>query len=240
MTKGFTHESTHNESIEWYTPITIFRALGVDFDLDPCSPGQRLVPWIPAQIHHTIKDDGLKTKWFGKVFMNPPYGMDTPKWMKRLVKHGNGIALVFARPDTKWFHSYIPKADAICFIEGRIRFIPHDKALLYADGQWQPEGGSGAASMLVAYGSEMAGALLQSGLGLTLPISKNVETFRAAIDFAGGSRRSNENLPHVSEHGQSINKTFSKANQKIIEGRLKNNLNTYNEAQQLSSNDIII
>ncbi|KKN18102.1 hypothetical protein LCGC14_0959090 [marine sediment metagenome] len=204
MTKGFTHESTHNESKEWYTPRHIFKALGVEFDLDPCSPGQEFVSWIPAMFHHTVKEDGLMTKWFGKVFMNPPYGMDTPKWMKRLYEHGNGIALVFARTDTKWFHDYVPKADAICFIKGRIGFVPHDKSLLYADGQWQTQGGCGAASMLVAYGSEMAGALLLSGLGLTLPVSKNVETFRAAIDFAGGSRRPNENLPHISENRQRI------------------------------------
>ena len=204
MAKGFTHESTHNESKEWYTPRTIFKALDVDFDLDPCSPGQEKVPWVPTQIHHTIEDNGLETEWFGKVFMNPPYGSDTPKWMARLSEHGNGIALVFARTDTKWFHKYVPKATAICFINGRIGFVPHDKAALYADGQWNTKGGCGAASMLVAYGSEMAGALLLSGLGLTLPISRNVEMFRSAIDFAGGSRRPNENLPRISENRQSI------------------------------------
>jgi len=204
MTKGFTHESTHNESKEWYTPRYIFNGLGIGFDLDPCSPGQEIVPWVPAQFHHTVKDNGLTTDWFGKVFMNPPYGSDTPKWMERLSNHGNGIALVFARTDTKWFHAYVPKADAICFISGRIGFVPHDKALLYADGQWDTKGGCGAASMLVAYGAEMAGALLRSRLGLTLPVSRNVELFRSAIDFAGGSRRPNENLPHISENRQSI------------------------------------
>lgn len=170
--KGFTHESTHNESVEYYTPREIFKALKMDFDLDPCSPGQEIVPWIPAQIHYTYLDDGLSTDWKGNVFMNPPYGMDTPKWMKHLSEYGNGIALVFARPDTKWFHDYVPKADAICFIKGRIGFVPADKASSYADGIWQPKGGCGAASMLVAYGKENAEALFRSGLGLTLPVSK--------------------------------------------------------------------
>lgn len=40
--------------------------------------------------------------------------------------------------------------------------------------------------------------------GTTLPVTKNVETFRATRDFAGGSCRPNENLPHISEHRQSI------------------------------------
>ena len=41
-------------------------------------------------------------------------------------------------------------------------------------------------------------------LETTLPVSKNVETFRATKDFAGGGRRPNENLPRISEHRQSI------------------------------------
>ncbi len=38
----------------------------------------------------------------------------------------------------------------------------------------------------------------------TLPVTKNVETFRTTKDFAGGSRRPNENLPHISESRQRI------------------------------------
>ncbi len=41
-------------------------------------------------------------------------------------------------------------------------------------------------------------------LETTLPVSKNVETFRATKDFAGGGRCPNENLPCISEHRQSI------------------------------------
>lgn len=179
--KGFTHESTYNESKEWYTPREIFRGIGLDFDLDPCSPGQNIVPWIPAQIHYTVLDDGLQCDWFGNVFMNPPYGSDTPKWMRRLSEHGNGIALVFARPDTRWFQNYIPLADAVCFISGRVQFVraatkETDYPSLYADGLWKPSGGCGAASMLVAFGKKNAEALLKSNLGFALPVSKSHST----------------------------------------------------------------
>ena len=211
MAKGFTHESTYNESKEWYTPRFIFQKLSVDFDLDPCSPGQEIVPWIPAQIHHTYLDNGLETEWFGNVFMNPPYGMDTPKWMKKLARHGKGIALVFARPDTRWFHDYIPFANAICFIKGRIGFVPHDKSMLYADGQWNPKGGCGAASMLVAFGKENADALFRSGLGLALPVSKKCGDVQ---DNVGASQVvancPHENLPRLSENRQTH--LFSKTN----------------------------
>lgn len=204
MSKGFTHESTYNESKEWYTPRFIFQKLEIEFDLDVCSPGQELVPWIPAQIHYTIDDNGLQVNWSGNVWMNPPYGSDTPKWMKRLSEHGNGIALVFARTDTKWFHTYIPRADGVCFVNGRISFVPHEQALFYANGQYEPKGGCGAASMLVAFGESNYQALVHSRLGITLPVCKNAEKFRTVRDFAGGRHCPNENRPRLSENRQSI------------------------------------
>ncbi len=163
--RGFTHESTYNETKEWYTPVEIFRAIGLDYDLDPCSPGADVCKWIPAQNHFTIQDNGLNKEWFSKVFMNPPYGSDTPAWLAKLAGHGNGIALVFSRTDTQWFHKYAVNADAICFIKGRIQFIDAPNALLYADGQYKPKnGGCGAASMLIAYGKECAEALYKTTL----------------------------------------------------------------------------
>jgi hypothetical protein len=206
--KGFTHESTYNESKEWYTPREIFRGIGIDFDLDPCSPGQDIVPWIPAQIHYTVREDGLTSNWFGNVFMNPPYGSDTPKWMRKLSSHGNGIALVFARPDTQWFHKYVPLADAILFIRGRVAFIhaatkDKDYPAMYADGLWQPKGGCGAASMLVAFGKKNAEALLNSNLGFALPVIKSNSTdVQDGRRFMGDTSAPNENPSPNTESGR--------------------------------------
>ena len=36
---GFVHEAAVGNSVEWYTPKSVFDALGVGFDLDVCSPG---------------------------------------------------------------------------------------------------------------------------------------------------------------------------------------------------------
>lgn len=163
---GFVHESTYNESKEWYTPKYIFDALGLEFDLDPCSPGADIVPWVPAQNHLTPADNGLNAHWEGRIWMNPPYGSDTPKWMKHLSTVGNGVALVFARTDTRWFHSYVPKADAICFIKSRVKFVPAIEAKKYSQGNFKPQGGCGAASMLIAFGQENVKALIKSKLGL--------------------------------------------------------------------------
>jgi hypothetical protein len=202
MAKGFTHESTYNESKEWYTPTYIFNALCLGFDLDPCSPGSRIVPWIPALHHFTLKDDGLIKPWRGNIWLNPPYGSDTPRWFKKLALHGRGIALVFSRTDVSWFHDYVSQADAICLIKGRVQFVPADSAYDYIHNLYEPKGGCGAGSMLVAFGIDNAKALFKCNLGLTLPVSKNAKKFRIVRDFAGGGRCPNENLLHVSESRQ--------------------------------------
>ena len=105
---------------EWLTPLSIIQGLG-NFDLDPCAPIKR--PWDMALNHFTIEDDGLKKKWFGRVWCNPPYGRKTFQWISKLHKHGNGIALIFARTETIGFHTEIwNKADGIFFFRGRIHF----------------------------------------------------------------------------------------------------------------------
>lgn len=166
--KGFTHESSYNESVEWYTPKFIFDALGLTFDLDPCSPGAGK-SFVPAIKHYTVEDDGLTSPWHGTAWVNPPYGTQTPKWMQKLHDHGDGIALVFARTDVKWFQEYGANADAICFISGRVKFYQGDMVT-------QP-GTPGAGSMLLAFGEVAADALRQAGLGVVVgkvPEASNV------------------------------------------------------------------
>jgi len=155
---GMTHETPIGKTDEWYTPKYIFDYLGVEFDLDPCSPGKDIANWIPAKTHYTQLDDGLSKKWHGKVWLNPPYGRSMPEWLSKLADHGNGIALVFSRTETRWFHKFIPKADAICFLDKKIHFVRSDTMC---------KGGSpGCGSLLIAYGKENAKILQQSQLGM--------------------------------------------------------------------------
>lgn len=163
---GFTHESSLNESVEWYTPPEIFEALGLTFDLDPCSPGPGK-SYVPTRKHYTITDDGLSSPWEGTAWVNPPYGPNTRVWMEKLAKHGDGIALVFARTDVKWFQEFGVQADMICFISSRVRFY---------QGSIEKQGGTpGAGSMLLAYGEKSAEALRQSGLGACFTLVPGTE-----------------------------------------------------------------
>ena len=151
MKKGaFTHDSNNNISVDWYTPEWIFSDLGVEFDLDPCQPFEK-ISWIPAKKHFHIEQDGLNQPWHGSVWLNPPYGKHTAEWLKKMHVHRNGISLVFARTDTKWFNDYCSKADAILFMVGRVKFV---------DGLGATGGsGAGAGSMLIAWGDSHVNAL---------------------------------------------------------------------------------
>ena len=152
MKTGFSHESHVAKTIDWYTPPQIFEDLNLTFDIDVCSP-RGGVPWIPAKHHFSLEDDGLKQDWQGTVWCNPPYGKETSVWLKRMSEHKNGIALVFARTDCKWFHEHCAKADAILFLKGRVKFVD----------AFGKTGGSGAGSgsMLVAWGENSVTALKQ-------------------------------------------------------------------------------
>lgn len=159
---AFTHDDKDNKTVDWYTPSWLFEKMQVSFDLDPCVPVGG-VPWIPAFNHYSLDDDGLAKPWFGHVWLNPPYGRETPKWLSKMNSHKNGIALLFARTDCSWFHSYCANADAINFVKGRISFVD---AFGVTGG-----GGAGAGSMLIAWGKEATDAICKVD-GLCLDIRK--------------------------------------------------------------------
>ena len=87
-------------------------------------------------------------KWVGRVWLNPPYGTQTATWLAKMVLHGNGIALIFARTETKMFFNYVwGEADALFFFKGRLKFY-------HSNGT--KGGTAGAPSVLIAYGDNNA------------------------------------------------------------------------------------
>lgn len=149
---GFAHDRTTGKE-DWLTPPYVLRALG-DFDTDPCSPMGR--PWDTARIHYCAADNGLLKPWEGRVWLNPPYGDQTEQWMRRLAEHGNGIALIFARTETKTFHPWVwAHASALFWLKGRLRFYTK---------QGKEGGPAGAPSVLVAYGESNAKVLKSCSL----------------------------------------------------------------------------
>jgi hypothetical protein len=151
------HEPSIGLSDDWYTPPEIFEALGVRFDLDPCSPGAD--HWVPADRVYTIADDGLKLPWSGFVFMNPPFGGRNGHvpWLRKFIEHGDGISIVRAYTSAGWFHDLVPSADLILFPRGKTKFVRPDGSIGKAPG---------AGVVLIAMGNQGCHALMNSGLGI--------------------------------------------------------------------------
>jgi len=134
-----THEGKTNT---WFTPREIIKELG-DFDLDPCTQSFRPFDTAARHICEDLGGDGLSEHWNGRVWLNPPYGKTIARWLGKLADHGDGIALVFSRTETRWAQSIIARADGVNFLSGRIGFLK-------ADGM--PVTNAGTGSMLLAFG----------------------------------------------------------------------------------------
>lgn len=114
-------------SDDWPTPQDFFDRLNLEFDftLDPCSDEKN----HKCEEFFTATDDGLSKDWRGRVFMNPPYGRQIGKWMRKAHESAQSTAdvvvcLVPARTDTAWWHDYAMKGE-VRFIRGRLKFGGH-------------------------------------------------------------------------------------------------------------------
>lgn len=194
------HEAPHHGATDvWLTPPHIITALGA-FDLDPCAaPAPR--PWNTANTHYTLPTNGLFEPWFGRVWLNPPYGELAARWVGRLAEYGNGITLLFARTETEmFFRSVWGKADAVLFLDGRLHFHRPDGK--------RSKNSSGAPSCLVAYGEHNVNALAASGLaGCLVRITERPRN----IALGGMFGEEPPAPPSVSELAHRDGKTFSAA-----------------------------
>jgi hypothetical protein len=157
MSDGFGHEIPYEgHTNDWITPrwiVDAFNSLpgaGWFFDLDPCSSLTQ--PWPTAKERYTVADDGLHKPWHGVVYCNPPYGPHTKHWVTKLAKHGEGVALIFARLETKlWQEEIFPTASGYLFPARRIAFARPDGTT--------PKASAGAPSALIAWGNRSREAL---------------------------------------------------------------------------------
>lgn len=141
------HTSSKSNGCRWITPRWIIDALG-RFDLDPCEDIEQ--PWKCADIGYVSQ--GLWLPWYGRIWLNPPYGKGIGAWMEKMARHGCGTALIFARTDTTWFHQHVwGVASALLFIKGRIHFCDPDGR--------RAKHNSGGPSVLLAYGDRDADEL---------------------------------------------------------------------------------
>ncbi len=110
---------------EWETPPELFAKLDAEFHfgLDVCASAEN----AKCAIYFVKETDGLSQDWATRIcWMNPPYGREIVKWIRKAYESSlNGatvVCLVPSRTDTRWWHEYVVKGE-VRFLRGRVRFV---------------------------------------------------------------------------------------------------------------------
>ena len=121
---------------EWGTPpkyIESARNVMGSIDTDPASnPKAQLT--VKADEFYTEENSGLDRKWWGNIWLNPPYGRGLAKpFLRDLVLYyksgfvGQAIVLTNGVHDRTWWNETIGKeCSALCLPDHRIAFINPD------------------------------------------------------------------------------------------------------------------
>jgi phage N-6-adenine-methyltransferase len=109
---------------DWATPDEVFKPLNdeFNFETDLCA-----LPWnAKCKKFFTPEMDGLKQRWRGVCWLNPPFGNQIGKWIQKAyeasLRGAIVVCLVPTRTETIWWHNYCLKGE-IRFLRGRINFI---------------------------------------------------------------------------------------------------------------------
>jgi len=123
------------QKTDWETPPKFFDELWEEFNGFHLDPACALTDYTAEKIiaaggkGFDIEADGLKQDWFGRVWLNPPYGDEEVSWIRKAyeeTQNGNAslvVALLPVRTDTIRWHKYIHGKAEVRFIKGRLRFV---------------------------------------------------------------------------------------------------------------------
>jgi len=130
--KAKAHVSHNSGENEWYTPAAFIesaRAVLGTIDCDPASC-ELANKTVQASSYFTKENDGLSKRWFGNVWMNPPYAQPLMSQFAEAVSSkyelgeiASAIVLVNNATETGWFQRMLASANAVCFVKSRIKFI---------------------------------------------------------------------------------------------------------------------
>lgn len=153
-----TGHNTYKTSVEWYTParyINLVRKVLGGIDLDPasCEIANSIVQ---ATTFYTFEQNGLHLPWFGRVFLNPPYGKTgndshQEKFTGRLIHeyragHVKSAICLTSATDTSttWYHRLMDYPH--CITDHRIKFW------YYAEGYFKNHDRSMGGSLFTYFG----------------------------------------------------------------------------------------
>lgn len=128
------HQLINQDSgnVEWYTPLDIIEAARETMggiDLDPAS-SDKANERVRATHYFTAEDDGLKRRWYGRVWMNHPFGRGVGKvWVGKIIHESHrekrsvmaAICITYASTSEKWFRPLLQFPQ--CYLYGRTNYI---------------------------------------------------------------------------------------------------------------------
>ena len=131
-TKKHVHVAQNSGENEWYTPaqfIESARLVMGSIDTDPASSPIANAT-VKAARFFTKDEDGLKQKWEGNVWMNPPYAQPLMSQFAEAISEKfeiceiqQAIILVNNATETQWFQRMASVASAVCFPKSRVKFL---------------------------------------------------------------------------------------------------------------------
>lgn len=110
-------------SVEWSTPDSIFKPLDAEFGFTLDVAASAGNAKCPAFLSREM--DALSARWDGVCWMNPPYGPDLKKWVRKAWESSREGAVVVcllpARTNTGYWHDYCMRGE-VRFIRGYPKF----------------------------------------------------------------------------------------------------------------------
>lgn len=112
-------------SDQWATPQALFDKLDEEFgfDVDVCALPEN----AKCKKFYSPEEDGLRFRWTGTVWMNPPYGRGIAKWVKKAYEASQGgatvVALIPNRSNAPWWHEWVMRANELRFVRKKVAFV---------------------------------------------------------------------------------------------------------------------
>lgn len=113
-----------SDRMDWETPQFLFDGLDAEFgfDVDVCAVRET----AKCKVFFSPENCGLANDWGEHVcWMNPPYGREIGKWMRKAHESSKSgatvVCLVPARTDTDWWHRYAQRGE-VRLLRGRLKF----------------------------------------------------------------------------------------------------------------------
>ena len=163
VTEGTMSPTKAGRNDAYGTPQALFDSLDEEvggFDVDAAANHEN----HKCERYWTVEEDGLVQDWSGrKVFVNPPYGVAMPAWMRKCADSAERGATVYAvipcRTDARWWAD-VMRATEIRLIRGRLHYNDGKQAAPFPSCivVWTPHGPDNGSSPALSWVDGRTGA----------------------------------------------------------------------------------